>query len=136
MMKPSSIRQCYAKLEEATIGDNVWTLRNKIHIKCFTRSWNEELDIVTIFYQGILGDGDGDEGCGSWLLESWTCPAKCKFQRISSTEGLSPGLSWRHLRHISIVVFSDSSEHPLCIAGSAMLFRAISSVFRLTCNWE
>lgn len=73
------------------------------------------------------------EASGS-LLESWTCPAKCKFQRISSIEGLSVSFSWRHLTHISIIVFSESSEHPLCIAGSTMLFRAISSVFRLTCK--
>lgn len=71
--------------------------------------------------------------------KSWTCAANWRVQRISSMEGLSTGSFDRHLTHISIIVFNDSSEHCLCTTGSTMLLRPVSSVVRLTLNckmWE
>lgn len=60
--------------------------------------------------------------------------ANCKFQRTSSTEGLSDGMLDRHLTHISIIVFNDSPEHSFCTVGSAILLRDESSVVMLACT--
>lgn len=78
--------------------------------------------------------GDPSLLCESPLEESCTWAANCKFHRTSSTEGLSVGSLERHLTHISITVFKDSSKEVPWTAGSAMLLRADSSAATLASN--
>uniref|UniRef100_A0A0E0AG70 Uncharacterized protein n=1 Tax=Oryza glumipatula TaxID=40148 RepID=A0A0E0AG70_9ORYZ len=87
-----------------------------------------------------LGICDGDSGDSSLLRESplqssCTCAANCRFHSTSSTDGLCTASLARHLRQISITVFTDSSEHPLLTAGSTkLLLFAVPSAVSADCS--